>query len=128
MISMIIAFFVAFLSFNFFMNSYQINGINRLVFGMPISLYETAINMLDIDEDKGPYFIKGELESNINSFYAFHMPRYTDKYRLSFYYYNIANHSLDFSNEPRAVEVTLKADLVMFNTYQKTMFYEIRSN
>ncbi len=128
MISMIISLLVAVLSFNFFMSSYQINGINRLVFGMPISLYETAINMLDIDEEKGPHFNKAELEGNINSFYAFHMPRYTDRYRLSFYYYNIASHSLDLTNEPRAVEVTVKAELVMFNMYQKKMFYEIRNN
>ena len=128
MIGMIISFFVAFLSFNFFMTSYQINGINRLVLGMPISLYETAINMIDIDEDEGPYFIREELEDNLTSFIDIHMPRYTSDYSVQFYYYNIADHSLNLTSEPRAVEVTIKANLVMFNQYQKTMFYEIRSN
>ena len=128
MVGMIISFFVAFLSFNFFMNSYQINGMNRLVLGMPVSLYETAINMIDIDEEKGPFFNKNELEDNLTSFYAFHMPRYTDDYRLSFYYYNPNNHSLYLGDEPRAVEVTIRASLVLFNNYRRTMFYEIRSN
>lgn len=128
MIAMIIAFFVAFLSFNFFMNSYQINGINRLVLGMPVSLYETSIHLLDINETLGPYFDKEVLEDNLTSFFAFHMPRYTDDYSLAFYYYNIADHSISFSNQPKAVEVTVRASLVMFNDYQRTMFYEIRSN
>ena len=128
MVGMIISFFVAFLSFNFFMNSYQINGINRLVLGMPVSLYETAINMIDIDEEKGPFFNKNELENNLTSFYNFHMPRYTDDYRLSFYYYNPTNHSLYLGSEPQAVEVTIRATLILFNNYRRTMFYEIRSN
>ena len=128
MICMIIAFFVAFLSFSFFMNSYQVNGINRLVYGMPLSLYETAINMLDIDEENGPYFDKEELENNISDYFIFHIYRYTDGLALNFYYYNISDHSADLSDECRAVEITICASLFMFNEYEKTMFYEIRSN
>lgn len=128
MICMIIAFFVAFLSFNFFMNSYQINGINRLVYGMPISIYETSIQMYNIDVSTGPYFIKNELEENVFNYFAFHMPRYTEDYSLNFYYYKVSDHSIDLTNQSRAVEITLKASLVMFNQYEKTMYYEIRSN
>ena len=128
MIAMLVAFFIAFLSFNFFMVSYQVNGINRLVTGMPIALYETAINMFDINEETGPYFDKITLEDNLTSYFDFHMPRYVDDYDISFYYYNIADHSISFSNQPKAVEVTVRASLVMFNDYQRTMFYEIRSN
>ena len=95
---------------------------------MPVSLYETAVNMIDIDEERGPFFNKDELVDNLTSFYTFHMPRYTDDYHLSFYYYNPEDHSLYLGKEPRAVEVTIRANLVMFNTYKRTMFYEIRSN
>ena len=128
MIAMLISFVVVFLSFNFFMVSYQINGINRIVTGAPLSLFETAVVLLDINEEIGPHFDKEILEDNLTSFYAFHMPRYTDDYRLSFYYYNPNNHSLYLGNEPRAVEVTIRASLVLFNNYRRTMFYEIRSN
>ena len=128
MVTIIISFLVVVLSFNFFMMSYQINGINRLVMSAPMSLYETAINVFEIDEEKGPYFDKEILEENITYYFTFHMPRYTDDYRLSFYYYNPNNHSLYLGNEPRAVEVTIRASLVLFNNYRRTMFYEIRSN
>ena len=71
MIAMLIAFFIAFLSYNFFMMSYQINGINRLVTSAPLSLFETAIDMFDVDVNKGPYFDKEILEVNINTFFGF---------------------------------------------------------
>ena len=128
MIAMIISFFVVYLSFNFFMVSYQINGINRLVTSAPLSLFETAIVLYNIDEEAGPYFDKEILEDNLTSFFDYHLPRYTNQYNVSFYYYNLDNHSLNMSDKPKAVDVTIHADLVLSKHYQKTMFYEIRSN
>ena len=128
MIAMFIAFFVAYLSFSFFVVSYQINGINRLVTGAPLSLFETAIELVNIDAEEGPYFDKEILEDNLTSYFTFHLPRYTNEYGLSFYYYNIEDHSLDMDDESRAVEVTISADLFLAKHYQKTMFYEIRGN
>ena len=109
------------------MISYQITGINRLVLGAPLSLFETAINMYQIDQSEGPYFDKEILVNNITSYFSYHMPRYTNDYLLSYYYYNIENHSLDMSDKAKAVEVTLTADLSLYYHYQKTMYYEIRS-
>ena len=128
MVAMIIAFFVAFLSFNFFMVSYQVNGINRLVTGTPLSLFETAIVLFEIDEEEGPYFDKEVLEDNLTSFFDYHLPRYTNQYEVDFYYYNIEDHSLNMGGEPKAVEVTVITELVLEKHYQKTMHYEIRSN
>ena len=128
MVTMIISFFVVVLSFNFFIMSYQINGVNRLVMSVPISLYETAINLFDVDEEYGPTFDKEILEDNITSYFAFHMPRYTSDYELDFYYYLPIDHSMDMSDEAKAVEVTLEATLILFYHYQKTMYYEIRRN
>ena len=128
MVAALISFVVVFLSFNFFMVSYQVNGINRLVVGAPLSLFETAVVLFEIDEEEGPYFDKEVLEDNLTSFFDYHLPRYTNQYELSFYYYNIEDHSLNMSEEPRAVEVTISTELVLAKHYQKTMYYEIRSN
>ena len=128
MIAAILSFFVAFLSFNFFMLSYQTNGINRLVTSMPLSLFETAIEMLDINDADGPHFNKEELENNLTSFFDYHLPRYTDHYSLDFYYYNIPDHSIDMDDECQAIEVKVEADLFLFKRYTKIIDYEIRSN
>ena len=128
MVTVIISFLVVVLSFNFFMMSYQINGINRLVKSAPMSLYETAINVFEIDEEKGPYFDKEILEENITYYFTFHMPRYTEDYQLDFYYYNPIDHSLDMNDEVKAVEVTINANIILYYHYQKTMYYEIWRN
>ena len=128
MVTVIISFLVVVLSFDFFMMSYQINGINRLVMSAPMSLYETAINVFEIDEETGPYFDKEILEDNITYYVTFHMPRYTDDYELEFYYYNPIDHSLDMNDEVKAVEVTINANIILYYHYQKTMYYEIWRN
>lgn len=128
MVTVIISFLVVVLSFNFFMMSYQINGINRLVMSAPMSLYETAINVFEIDEEIGPYFDKQILEENITYYFNFHMHKYTDDYQLDFYYYNPIDHSLDMNDEVKAVEVTINANIILYYHYQKTMYYEIWRN
>ena len=128
MVAVFISFFVVVLSFNFFVISYQINGINRLVLSAPLSLFETAINLFDIDEETGPAFDKVILADNLTSYFEYQMGRYTSDYSLSYYYYNPVDHSLELSDNPKAVEVLVSANLVLSYHYEKTMFYEIWSN
>ena len=128
MIAIFISFFVVVLSFNFFIVSYQINGINRIVLAAPLSLFETAIDLFDIDEDIGPIFDKEILVDNITSYFDYHLPRYTDDYTISYYYYNPADHSIELSDNAKAVEVLVEANLALSYKYEKTMYYEIWSN
>ena len=128
MIAIFISFFVVVLSFNFFIVSYQINGVNRIVLAAPLSLFETAIDLFDIDEDIGPIFDKEILVDNITSYFDYHLPRYTDDYTLSYYYYNPADHSIELSDNAKAVEVLVEANLALSYKYEKTMYYEIWSN
>ena len=128
MFAAIIAFFVVFLSFNIFMGSYQVNGVNRLVYGAPMSLFETAIEFYQVNENEGPHFNKSVLAYNINTYFDYHIPRYTPNYYVHYYYYNIVDHTLDMDDDSQAVEVTVYASLIFGIPYQKTMYYEIRSN
>lgn len=127
MLTMIISFFIVVLSFNFFMISFQINGINRLVLGAPMSIFETAINMFEIDENEGPKFDKEILEQNLTSYFDYSMPSFTNDYSLDFYYYNQDDYSICLDDEPTAVEVKVSANLALNYHYQRTMYYEIRS-
>ena len=128
MIAIFISFLLVVLSFNFFVVSYQINGINRLVLSAPLSLFETAINLFEIDEDIGPVFDKTILVDNLTSYFDYQMPRYTEDYSLSFYYYNPIDHSIKLSENAKAVDVIIDANLALNYHYQKTMYYEIWSN
>ena len=127
MVTMFVSLFVIVLSFNFFMLSFQVNGVNRLVLGAPVALYETAIYMFEIDEDKGPTFDKEILEDNLTSYFDYSMPSFTNDYALTFYYYNQDDYSICLDDEPTAVEVKIEATLVLNYHYERTMYYEIRS-
>ena len=83
------ALLVVTLSFNFFMIPYQVNGINRLVYGVPVSLFETSLNLYGVDENNGAFFIKDTLEEKLTSYFNALMKRYADDYTLDFYYYNL---------------------------------------
>ena len=122
------ALLVVTLSFNFFMISYQVNGINRLVYGVPVSLFETSLNLYGVDENNGAFFIQDTLEEKLTSYFNALMKRYADDYTLDFYYYNPSNHSLCVSENCSAIEVTVEANLVLNYHYEKTLFSEIRSN
>lgn len=127
MVTMFISLFIIVLSFNFFMISFQVNGVNRLVLGAPVALFETAINMFEIDEEKGPTFDKEILEDNLTSYFDYSMPSFTNDYALTFYYYNQDDYSICLDDEPTAVEVKIGATLVLSYHYERTMYYEIRS-
>ena len=128
MVAIFISFLVVVLSFNFFMMSYQINGINRLVLSAPLSLFETAINLFEIDENIGPVFDKKILVDNLTSYFDYHITRYTSDYSLTYYYYNPIDHSIELSDNAKAVEIKVSAELVLSSHYEKTMYYEIWSN
>ena len=128
MINMIISFVVVVLSFNFFMMSYQVNGVNRLVMNAPIALFETSLELLDINEKNGPIFNKEILEDNLTSYFDYSLPHFTDDYEVSFYYYNPSDHSVCLDEKCRAVEVKVSASFIFSYHYEKTMFYEVRSN
>ena len=128
MIIVLISLVIVVLSFNFFMISYQVNGVNRLVLAMPISLYETAMDMYEIDENQGPRFDKKQLEKNIHTYFDYSMGNYTTDYKVSFYYFNPINHSICLTDRCSAVEVKVEANLFMNFHYKKTMYYQIRSN
>ena len=126
MLVMFVAFVFIILSFNFFMISYQINGVNRLVYGANPALFESSINLYNINEISGPYFSQTKLEKRLTSYFDYSMPKYTSDYSLDFYYYNPNNHSICLSTSCHAVEVTINATLTLNYKYSKTIYYEIR--
>jgi len=128
MILFVMSFFIIVMSFNLFAFSYQLNGANRVVTQTPVAFFETAINVYEIDEDIGPKINKQELEDNLTSYFDYCLSQYCYDYFLSFYYYNPSNHAICTDNECQAVEVEINALLFLNYHYQKTMFYELRSN
>ncbi len=128
MVVIFIALFIIVCSFNFFMMAYQMNGINRLFYSVPIALIESSIDQYDLSLENAPHFIKETLENKLTSYFEFSLKNYVDNFTLNFYYYNPSDYSFCTSDNCSAFEATLKTDLILNYHYEKTLFYEIRSS
>lgn len=123
MILIYIAALISMLSFGAFGISYQLNGINRSVICLPISILEnTAI----IDEKTDiPYLDKVEVRNHLTYYYDCHIKKYTTDYKVEFYFYNSLDDAYCTDRMCNAVEVTIKANLMYNYKYERVMYYKI---
>lgn len=119
---------IGILSLHFFSFTYRINGINRVMYNIPISIFEVGIPLAQEIEEPVMYYDKVYLENELTSYIEKSIYKYTDKYTLSFYYYNQSDYSICRGDYCTAVEVTLKAQITLFNDYSKTMRFFIQKN
>ena len=57
------------LSLNFFTITYRVNGLNRLIHNIPISIFETSIPLIDESNEITLYYDKGLLEGKLTSYF-----------------------------------------------------------
>ncbi|NLZ15651.1 MAG: hypothetical protein GXY27_03115 [Erysipelotrichaceae bacterium] len=126
MVTMFIALLVVVMSFNLFAISYQLNGINRLLLGIPMSIFESAVVLYNLEPNQKPYFDKVILIDNVHSYFDYSIVRYCDEYDIDIVYYDPISHAITFSDKPEAVKINITATLDFSYQYQKSMFYEIR--
>ena len=128
MINIYLSVFVMVLSFNCFTFTYRYNGINRTFMEMPRSLLETSIPLVDEEDEYTAHFDRDELTNNLTYYFDSHLSKYTDDYQLQYYFSNTGDESMCLTDYCTAVEINLKAKVLFFSEYDKTMRYEIRSN
>ena len=92
---------------------------------MPIEIFETAINVANIDEAEGLYFNKSRLNSNLNKYFQKTISPALKDYSYSLYYYNQEDGSICTSEKCNAVEVTVTGHYSFNFTYLRTVNYEI---
>ncbi len=125
---MIILFFVFSLTiflFSSFTISLRLQTINRAIIYMPIEVFETAIQVVNIDETEGLYFVKSRLQSNLDDYFEETVSRVMNDYSYSLYYYNQEDGSICTSDKCDAVEVTLTGHYIYNFSYTKSVNYEI---
>ena len=116
------------LSLQFFTFTYRINGINRVMYNIPISIFEAAIPLVQTSENPTIYFDKQYLEEHLTSYMDKSIYKYTDHFSLSFYYYSQGTFSLCRTGYCDAVEVTLNAQITLFDSYTKVARFHIQQN
>ncbi len=128
MLNIYLSVFIMVLSFNCFTFTYRYNGINRTMMELPRSLLETSIPLVGEEEKVNIHFAKEELIKNLTYYFDNQLVKYTTDYTLDYYFSNTGDESMCLDDYCTAIEITLKAKVIFFSEYSKTMRYEIRSN
>ena len=119
---------IGILSLQFFTFTYRINGINRVMFNMPISIFEASIPLVQDTSEPILYFDREYLLNELTSYVDKSIYKYTDRYSLDLYYYDQDDYSICRGDYCNAVEVTLNARITLFDDYSKTMRFYIHKN
>lgn len=122
------AIFIGVLSLNFFTITYDITGINRVMYNIPIGIFESSIPLVQDSDVPNMYFDKDTLESKLTSYLSNSVKKYTSSYEISYYYYVQEDESICKTDYCTAVKVTLEAKIMLVSTYSKSMKFYIQSN
>ncbi len=113
------------LTFTMFNFSIRISCINRIVSNTPKALVESSIPLFGISNNILS-FDKELLESGVKDYYTTNLSKYTKKFSIDFYYYNIEDFSLCTNEECNGVEITVNSNFILNYNYHRTIFFEIR--
>lgn len=126
--NIIFSIFIAVLSFQFFTATYQLTGINRTLYNVPISIFESSIPLVQNTYSIQIYYDKNTLEEKLTSYFDKSLSKYTSSYSLDFYYYSQEDESVCRTDYCNAIEITLKAKVLVAMTYQKSARFYIQKN
>ena len=119
---------LAVLSLHFFTVTYRLNGVNRTLYYIPISIFESSIPLAQESESLIIYYDKNILENKLTYYFDNNLSKYVSRYTLDFYYYNQSNDSICKTDYCDAIEITLKADILLTVSYQKSARFYIQKN
>lgn len=128
MANLIVSIVIAILSFSFFSVTYRVNGINRILYNIPVSIFESSIPLAQEVEEPIIYFSKAILENKLTSYFSSNLERYCSDYSLSFYYYNQEDYSYCSSITCDAIEINLQAEILINCQYNRTARFYIQDN
>lgn len=125
MIILLFVFTLTTFLFSSFTISLKLQTINRAIIYMPIEIFETSIQMVNIDETENLYFDKNLLDTNVNRYLEEKLSNVMKDYSYSFYYYNQDDGSICTSGKCNAVEVTVSGHYAYNFSYSRSVNYEI---
>lgn len=106
--------------------TYSFGGINRTFLAITRGLIEVSVHDLALPQgDYHPYFEQSVLQSAVCEYLCENLANYTDKYEISFYYYNVINQSICMDNHCDAVQIHLKTEIGSLLEYSKTLRFEL---
>lgn len=106
----------------------RITTINRAIVYTPKQLAECSIPFIQEEDEIEIYFNKETLQSYVHEYYQKAIAPFMENYTVSFYYYNLLDHSYCTSDKCQGVEITVDGTVFLAYRFSRTIFYEIHRN
>ncbi|MCX5775401.1 MAG: hypothetical protein NTV44_03450 [Firmicutes bacterium] len=106
--------------------TYSFGGINRTFLAITRGLIEISVYYLAMPQGNyQPYFEQSVLENAVCEYLCENLSNYTDKYEISFYYYDVIDQSMCMNGHCDGVQIHLKTDIGSLLEYSKTLRFEL---
>lgn len=111
--------------FSCFTATFHLQIVNRAVIYAPIEIFESSIEIIDIDDTDNLYFNKNLLINNLDSYFERTIKSHLTTYSVEKYFYNQVDGSICVNDKCDAVEVTVTGNYSYFFNYSRSISYEI---
>jgi hypothetical protein len=106
--------------------TYSFGGINRTFLAITRGLIEISVHDLVLPQGEyRPYYEQSVLQSAVCEYLSENLANFTDKYEISFYYYNVIDQSICMTNQCDGVQIHLKTEIGSLLEYSKTLRFEL---
>lgn len=130
MVNIFLSLILVLFTFQGFILTYQLGGLNKTIYNIPKSLFENAIVLVqnETTEDVILYFNGPNLEYYVTSYLNDNLHDYSLEYDVSFNYYESKSKTMCRSDKCDGVRVIFQTKIMNLYDYRKTISYEVRKN
>ncbi len=125
MINIFIALMFSIFSFQLFFASYRMNGTNRILVNLPLSLIQNSVSISEYDNTHMLYFDKEILIDNVDSYLLKNLKKYTSSYECEYLFLESNGENVCIGDKCQGVKITIDASIVFDFHYHKSMIYRI---
>lgn len=128
MINILMYIFLTISSFELFVGTFQMNGIQRNFFSLNRGVLENAITF-KYDEQDGRVYANYDVETvkkNVKEYLTYTLKNYCQKFEVGFYFYFEFSKAQCRLDECSAVRISLKVPVTLFQTYENALSFELK--
>ena len=125
MINVFIALMFSIFSFQLFFASYRMNGANRVLVNLPLTLIQNSVVISEYGDTHMLYFNKESLVTNVDLYLLNNLKKYTSSYECEYLFLESNGQNICIGDKCQGVKITINASIVFDYHYHKSMIYKI---
>ncbi len=125
--NIIISIFLLICSFELFVGTFQMNGIQRNFYSLNRGVLEQAV-VIETDESGGNYIVNYDVykvKEVVLDFLTYTLESYTKSFEVGFYFYFASSNTTCRLDKCDAVRISIHAPVTLFLSYDNALTFEL---